>query len=766
MTHRAPILAAIFALSSPVTLVAQNVGDENFTEVDAVAQLEIDAAAAEARRRFPEFRAAFEAKAGGSFFVKHLFTEGDKSEHMWVEVQSIADDEIKGTLANDPRRVSAESVAGELTIATATLTDWFFQDGDEITHGQFSVPILRLRAELEERGDLENTYLIVGDVVPTLRDLLGRETVQRALATLPPDMLGGIPPVSLPAMLTMLAPQFPERIEFEGAPEFPTGVGQVGRVALALLAAEAAGRGEPAVRRQVGETLRAAMASLLHAPDLSGRLRLVMSDERAAEAMFDQALALVDAPPPGFDLEAEGEAVKGTLRLRETQIGTRIVRALRRVGLPRAVAEAHVVHANLLEVPFALTLKGSSLTLEFGTPPAPFAAAEAAKTAQGTQGMLMQSGYDVRGLVAHMSTCVEQLNAVYGDLYAAAPDFVDRLDTLEDRLGSTRPSGTVGVYFEGEQLRLLEEFGATEYETDSITTEQLWTVVPDDASFALLSGEDPLDFMAHTALGDLVFELQFATEMYDGFGRLEPVLEYLGGESSSVFYIGTALIGRKTSDGQRGYAVIGVPETPGEGLEFVRRVLGGVAGAVGGIEDGAAKISEFEVGNGVKGYRVEAASLGLAADAWPATFVPHYFAVRDFVVISTDVETSLAIAARIEDEDDTPLQGVDAPEAYTYFWRITGDEIEALFSGIAGAMNWVLTDAGLEHFYRFAGQNPEAGDTDLRDLLEDPEVVGPMLGEIEAVGRAVRELVERLDDAYVLEGARLRRTMTIKLRDA
>jgi hypothetical protein len=58
----------------------------------------LKAAEAEARRRFPEFEAAFRAKAGDDFSVKAPISRGGNTEHIWILVDEIHADRIEGRL--------------------------------------------------------------------------------------------------------------------------------------------------------------------------------------------------------------------------------------------------------------------------------------------------------------------------------------------------------------------------------------------------------------------------------------------------------------------------------------------------------------------------------------------------------------------------------------------------------------------------------------------------------------------------------------------
>ena len=82
-------------------------------------------AEAEARRRWPEFVAAFARRApGDTFSVKSAFSDGKQTEWMWIRVESIEPDgeggqRIKGTLASEP--VYARNVARAAGISESSM---------------------------------------------------------------------------------------------------------------------------------------------------------------------------------------------------------------------------------------------------------------------------------------------------------------------------------------------------------------------------------------------------------------------------------------------------------------------------------------------------------------------------------------------------------------------------------------------------------------------------------------------------------------------
>lgn len=115
------------------------------------------AAALQARSQWPDFVGAFRNKAKGqNFAVKVPFVDGDDVEHMWVEVEEINGDTIKGTLANDPALVHNYKSGQTVEVSAKNLDDWIFSNGRQQIGG-FSTKILSGYEDAEDYEDY-NTY--------------------------------------------------------------------------------------------------------------------------------------------------------------------------------------------------------------------------------------------------------------------------------------------------------------------------------------------------------------------------------------------------------------------------------------------------------------------------------------------------------------------------------------------------------------------------------------------------------------------------------
>jgi uncharacterized protein YegJ (DUF2314 family) len=100
------------------------------------------AAEAEARRRFSEFRAAFEATDGTNFAVKTKITRGERSEHIWVEVDRITGNKVEGRLGNEPVDLSELKIGSPVEIDDARVEDWVYFRNDTPA-GMFTVPVIQ-----------------------------------------------------------------------------------------------------------------------------------------------------------------------------------------------------------------------------------------------------------------------------------------------------------------------------------------------------------------------------------------------------------------------------------------------------------------------------------------------------------------------------------------------------------------------------------------------------------------------------------------------
>ena len=95
-----------------------------------------------ARKRWPEFVAAFRArKPGQTFAVKAPITQGNRTEFIWLQVSEIDDQQIRGNIDNDP--VDLDLECGQaVTVGLKDLNDWAFSEGEHTT-GLFTLNVIQ-----------------------------------------------------------------------------------------------------------------------------------------------------------------------------------------------------------------------------------------------------------------------------------------------------------------------------------------------------------------------------------------------------------------------------------------------------------------------------------------------------------------------------------------------------------------------------------------------------------------------------------------------
>ena len=112
----------------------------------------LKAAEAEAIRRWPEFVAAFKKEeAGATYAVKAKFTDGDASEWMWVEVESMTGDVVRGKLRNQPDLVKNIKQHQAATVEKKDIDDWVVFHATGAVTGDFTSKILK-KIEAEQRA--------------------------------------------------------------------------------------------------------------------------------------------------------------------------------------------------------------------------------------------------------------------------------------------------------------------------------------------------------------------------------------------------------------------------------------------------------------------------------------------------------------------------------------------------------------------------------------------------------------------------------------
>jgi uncharacterized protein YegJ (DUF2314 family) len=103
----------------------------------------MQAAVQEARDRWAEFATAWtQAEDRSLFIAKFPFTEGDKTEFMWVNVTGIGEHQVEGVLLNKPFRLFKIREGDHVACGLDDLNDWMYP-GDDEPVGAFTELIVR-----------------------------------------------------------------------------------------------------------------------------------------------------------------------------------------------------------------------------------------------------------------------------------------------------------------------------------------------------------------------------------------------------------------------------------------------------------------------------------------------------------------------------------------------------------------------------------------------------------------------------------------------
>ncbi len=102
----------------------------------------MQAAVAEARSRWPEFKQAFsERTEGQTFSVKAPITQGENTEFIWVKVAGLTAGAIHGYLDNDPANLGEMKIGDYVCVPESDLNDWvYLKDGRPV--GMFTFRVI------------------------------------------------------------------------------------------------------------------------------------------------------------------------------------------------------------------------------------------------------------------------------------------------------------------------------------------------------------------------------------------------------------------------------------------------------------------------------------------------------------------------------------------------------------------------------------------------------------------------------------------------
>ncbi len=108
----------------------------------------------EAKRRWPEFVAAFQAREPNTAYAVKapLTSPSGKVEHMWLQVTELSETTVSGILDNVPQGDFPMKHGDPVTVPLADVEDWIIGKGAGNIVGAFSIPALR-EAEQERGGN-------------------------------------------------------------------------------------------------------------------------------------------------------------------------------------------------------------------------------------------------------------------------------------------------------------------------------------------------------------------------------------------------------------------------------------------------------------------------------------------------------------------------------------------------------------------------------------------------------------------------------------
>lgn len=110
------------------------------------------AAQTEARKNWPEFMQAYQARGKDQYFaVKGPIMEGDNGEYMWLQVTSIDDKLVHGLLDSDPTTLKKVKRGADLHIPIADVDDWLYSKGKDDTHGGYTLRLFEKLAQAKEK---------------------------------------------------------------------------------------------------------------------------------------------------------------------------------------------------------------------------------------------------------------------------------------------------------------------------------------------------------------------------------------------------------------------------------------------------------------------------------------------------------------------------------------------------------------------------------------------------------------------------------------
>jgi uncharacterized protein YegJ (DUF2314 family) len=157
--HDSLLPLALVATLTPALIAGCDKGDGSSSKPTTESVLAIsnadprlEAAAIEARRRWPEFVDAFtQRRTGSTYAVKTaLPVKGGGSEHLWISVTAIRGGTVTGSIDNEPIQDIGYKLGDAITITTEGVEDWLVSHSRGQMIGGFSVRVLM--AMQDEKG--------------------------------------------------------------------------------------------------------------------------------------------------------------------------------------------------------------------------------------------------------------------------------------------------------------------------------------------------------------------------------------------------------------------------------------------------------------------------------------------------------------------------------------------------------------------------------------------------------------------------------------
>lgn len=130
--------------------------DDNDTEMNAA----IDKARATAQQFIMAL--ATPKVAQTSFTVKFLVLDGERSEHIWLLPVCCQEGKFRGTINNEPERVSTVKAGAEVTVGINEISDWMYVDNGRLVGG-FTVRVLRARMSKTKGDEFDQSVPFVID---------------------------------------------------------------------------------------------------------------------------------------------------------------------------------------------------------------------------------------------------------------------------------------------------------------------------------------------------------------------------------------------------------------------------------------------------------------------------------------------------------------------------------------------------------------------------------------------------------------------------